>query len=92
MGNPACFLPLESSSATKEVCSQRSLAMSASILTDTYKLGFIGAGKMAESIARGVVKSGVLPASRIRTSHKDSGRRDAFSSFGVKVFDNNQEV
>ncbi|KAK9289738.1 hypothetical protein L1049_007897 [Liquidambar formosana] len=32
---------------------------------DTYKLGFIGAGKMAESIAKGIVHSGVLPPSRI---------------------------
>ncbi|XP_057468157.1 pyrroline-5-carboxylate reductase-like [Actinidia eriantha] len=62
------------------------------IPTDTYKLGFIGAGKMAESIARGVVKSGVLPASRIRTAHLGSARREAFESFGVKVLDRNEQV
>ncbi|GFY96152.1 pyrroline-5- carboxylate (P5C) reductase [Actinidia rufa] len=62
------------------------------IPTDTYKLGFIGAGKMAESIARGVVKSGVLPASRIRTAHLGSARREAFESFGVKVLDRNDQV
>ncbi|KAF7148468.1 hypothetical protein RHSIM_Rhsim03G0034800 [Rhododendron simsii] len=66
--------------------------VSVPIPNDTYKLGFIGAGKMAESIARGVVKSGVLPASRIRTAHLGSARRAAFESFGVKVFDRNVEV
>ncbi|KAH7854893.1 hypothetical protein Vadar_018813 [Vaccinium darrowii] len=66
--------------------------VSVPIPNDTYKLGFIGAGKMAESIARGVVKSGVLPASRIRTAHLGSSRRAAFESFGVKVFEGNVEV
>lgn len=62
------------------------------IPTDSYKVGFIGAGKMAESIARGVVKSGILPASRIRTAHTGSARRTAFESIGVTVFDNNTQV
>uniref|UniRef100_A0A5B6ZFH2 Pyrroline-5-carboxylate reductase n=1 Tax=Davidia involucrata TaxID=16924 RepID=A0A5B6ZFH2_DAVIN len=62
------------------------------IPNDSYKLGFIGAGKMAESIARGVVKSGAMPASRIRTAHLGSARRTAFESFGVKVMDHNNEV
>lgn len=56
------------------------------------KIGFIGAGKMAESIARGVVKSGVLPASQIKTAHLGTARRTAFESFGVKVFEQNSEV
>ncbi|PRQ49718.1 putative pyrroline-5-carboxylate reductase [Rosa chinensis] len=30
------------------------------IPTETYKHGFIGAGKLAESIARGVIRSGIL--------------------------------
>ncbi|XP_065854767.1 pyrroline-5-carboxylate reductase [Euphorbia lathyris] len=62
------------------------------IPTETYKLGFIGAGKMAESIARGVVQSGVLPPSRIRTAHSNPDRCSAFESFGVKVFPNNNNV
>ncbi|KAA8518024.1 hypothetical protein F0562_015495 [Nyssa sinensis] len=47
---------------------------------------------MAESIARGVVKSGVMPASRIRTAHLGSARRTDFESFGVKVLENNNEL
>ncbi|CAK9184020.1 unnamed protein product [Ilex paraguariensis] len=62
------------------------------IPNDSYKLGFIGAGKMAESIARGVVKSGELPASRIQTAHLNPGRRTAFESLGVKVHDHNNQV
>ncbi|XP_060669009.1 pyrroline-5-carboxylate reductase isoform X3 [Ziziphus jujuba] len=61
------------------------------IPTDTYKLGFIGAGKMAESIARGVVQSGVLPASRIRTSHSNPARRKVFESFGVQLLPRNHD-
>ncbi|XP_058107048.1 pyrroline-5-carboxylate reductase isoform X3 [Magnolia sinica] len=55
-------------------------------------VGFIGAGKMAESIARGVAKSGVLPPANMRTAHRRADRRDAFSSFGVNVFEHNTEV
>ncbi|KAL6509055.1 hypothetical protein OROGR_023162 [Orobanche gracilis] len=62
------------------------------IPTESYSLGFIGAGKMAESIARGVVESGVLPASKICTAHLASSRRTAFESFGVKVLSHNIEV
>ncbi|KAK6127309.1 hypothetical protein DH2020_038972 [Rehmannia glutinosa] len=47
---------------------------------------------MAESIARGVVKSGVLPASQIRTAHLATARRTAFESFGVKVLSHNIEL
>ncbi|XP_057982238.1 pyrroline-5-carboxylate reductase-like [Malania oleifera] len=68
------------------------MAAVAPIPIDTYKLGFIGAGKMAESIAKGVVHSGLLPASRICTAHLGPARRSAFESFGVKVFDRNQDV
>ncbi|XP_041024554.1 pyrroline-5-carboxylate reductase [Juglans microcarpa x Juglans regia] len=62
------------------------------IPSETYKLGFIGAGKMAESIASGVVRSGVLPPSRIITSHSNPVRRDAFESFGVTLLPRNEDV
>ncbi|WVZ06698.1 hypothetical protein V8G54_020044 [Vigna mungo] len=65
----------------------------ASIPADSYTLGFIGAGKMAESIARGAVRSGVLPPSRIRTAvHSNPARRTAFESFGVTVLSSNDDV
>ncbi|XP_050228668.1 pyrroline-5-carboxylate reductase [Mercurialis annua] len=62
------------------------------IPTETYKLGFIGAGKMAESIAKGVVQAAILPASRISTSHSRPNRCSAFQSFGVKILPRNQDV
>ncbi|GAB4843917.1 hypothetical protein Ancab_013881 [Ancistrocladus abbreviatus] len=62
------------------------------IPNDTFNLGFIGAGKLAESIARGVVNSGLLPPSRIRTAHRGDYRRQAFESFGVTVLEHNQRV
>ncbi|KAL2320678.1 hypothetical protein Fmac_029647 [Flemingia macrophylla] len=63
------------------------------IPAETYTLGFIGAGKMAESIARGAVKSNVLPASRIFTSvHSNPQRGVAFEEFGVKVLSSNADV
>ncbi|XP_020235969.1 pyrroline-5-carboxylate reductase [Cajanus cajan] len=63
------------------------------ISADSYTLGFIGAGKMAESIARGAVRSGILPPSRIRTAvHSNPARRAAFESFGVTVLSSNDDV
>ncbi|KAK4281956.1 hypothetical protein QN277_013394 [Acacia crassicarpa] len=62
------------------------------IPVDKYNVGFIGAGKMAESIARGAVRSGILPPSRIRTAHSNPARRAAFESIGVNVRSCNQDV
>jgi len=62
------------------------------IPSDTYKLGFIGAGKMAENIARGVVQSGLMPPSRISIAHSNPLRRDAFESFGVSVLSRIDDV
>ncbi|GMH20191.1 hypothetical protein Nepgr_022032 [Nepenthes gracilis] len=66
--------------------------MATTPIPSDFKIGFIGAGKMAECIARGVVNSGVLPASRIRTAHLGDHRRKAFESFGVTVFDHSEQV
>nr|VDC78789.1 unnamed protein product [Brassica rapa] len=56
-------------------------------------VGFIGAGKMAESIARGMVASGLLPPHHISTAvHSNLSRHEVFQSFGVNVFSSNEEV
>ncbi|KAH0907341.1 hypothetical protein HID58_039168 [Brassica napus] len=63
------------------------------ISAESFKVGFVGAGKMAESIARGVVASGMLPPNRISTAvHSNLNRRQVFESFGVKVFSSSEEV
>ena len=63
------------------------------IPTDTFKVGFTGAGQMAESIARGVVQSGVLPPHRILTTvHSNPSRGTAFESFGIKLLPHSNAV
>ncbi|KAH7511774.1 hypothetical protein FEM48_Zijuj12G0018400 [Ziziphus jujuba var. spinosa] len=59
---------------------------------DTFKLGFIGAGNLSGSIATGLVKLGILPASRIFTAHRNPESRVAFTSIGIKVFQQNRQV
>ncbi|XP_068658490.1 pyrroline-5-carboxylate reductase isoform X2 [Aristolochia californica] len=61
-------------------------------IPEHFNLGFVGAGKMAESITRGVIESGVLPASRICTAHSRVERRDIFEKIGVKIYRQNAEV
>lgn len=59
---------------------------------DNFKLGFIGAGNLASSVATGLVKLGILPASRIFTAHRNPESRVAFTSVGVQVFQQNSKV
>ncbi|CAN7081126.1 unnamed protein product [Brassica oleracea var. botrytis] len=63
------------------------------ISAESFKVGFIGAGKMAESTARGVVASRMLPPNRNSTAvHSNLNRRQVFESFGVNVFSSSEEV
>ncbi|KAH0883982.1 hypothetical protein HID58_060078 [Brassica napus] len=63
------------------------------ISAESFKVRFIGAGKMVESIARGVVASGMLPPNRNSTAvHSNLNRRQVFESFGVNVFSSSEEV
>ncbi|KAF3336826.1 pyrroline-5-carboxylate reductase [Carex littledalei] len=59
---------------------------------DVFKLGFVGAGNLAESITRGVIKSAVLPATSIRTTHRRAERRSLFASFGCRILETNAQV
>ncbi len=51
-----------------------------------YRLGFIGAGNMAEAIARGAIERGILPAGAIAASDPSAERREAFAALGVATF------
>ncbi|MQL91004.1 hypothetical protein Taro_023607 [Colocasia esculenta] len=76
-----------------QVGSSRQMAAPATPLPDGLRLGFIGAGKMAESIARGVSESGVLPPSSICTAiHHSADRGEVFRSLGVRILEKNSQV
>jgi pyrroline-5-carboxylate reductase len=56
------------------------------------KIGFIGGGNMARSLAGGLVADG-FPPSRIIVSEPDTARRDALASrFGIPVTRDNLDV
>lgn len=57
-------------------------------------LGFIGAGNMAGALARGAVKAGALPATRICASDLAQGLLDRLSADlpGVQTYSDNAEV
>jgi len=57
-----------------------------------YQLGFIGAGNMAEAIARAAVEHGVLPASGIIMADPNEQRRQTLAGHGFAVTDANQQV
>ena len=57
-----------------------------------YELGFLGAGNMAEAIAKGAIKQGVLRADQMIASDPYEPRRTLFNGFGVKAVDGNEEV
>ncbi|KAH7353114.1 hypothetical protein KP509_19G079200 [Ceratopteris richardii] len=61
-------------------------------LLESTTLGFIGAGQMAEAIARGLDRATVLPASRMFAADVNAARCQVFKSFGVLICDSNIEV
>jgi len=61
-------------------------------MADGYTLGFVGAGNMAEAIARGAIDKGVLSANAMIASDPSAPRKAVFESLGIKVVDSNAEV
>jgi pyrroline-5-carboxylate reductase len=56
-------------------------------------LGFLGAGNMAEAIARGILKAGVLGPARMLASDPDAARRKVFAdALGIAAVEDNGEV
>jgi pyrroline-5-carboxylate reductase len=55
-------------------------------------VGFIGAGQMAEALARGFIARGVVKASAMVATDPVQARRDVFESFNVKPVESNAEV
>lgn len=56
------------------------------------KVGFIGAGQMAEALARGFIAKGVVKAEDMVATDPVQARRDVFESFSVRPVTSNAEV
>ena len=57
------------------------------------ELGIIGAGNMAEAIARGVMRAGLFEASQIMAADVSPQRREIFSTqLGIRAVETNAEV
>lgn len=61
-------------------------------MSQRYALGFVGAGNMAEAIARGAIEKGVLKPQEMIASDPSAPRKDLFKSLGIHVVDSNAEV
>lgn len=56
------------------------------------KIGFIGAGQMAEALARGFINKGVAKAEHIHATDPMQARKDVFASFNTNAVDTNAQV
>ena len=56
------------------------------------RVGFIGAGQVAEALARGFVARGVVTVSAITATDPVAARKEVFKSFGANVTGSNAEV
>ena len=56
------------------------------------RIGFCGAGQMAEALARGFISKGIVDASGMVATDPVAARKKAFASFDVKAVDSNVEV
>jgi len=57
-----------------------------------YRLGFIGCGNMAQAIAAGAIKGGVLPADQVIASDPTESHRVLFEGWGCTTSADNAEV
>lgn len=56
------------------------------------KVGFIGAGQMAEAIARGIVEAKLFGADSLSASDVSEERRALFAALGIRATEDNLEV
>ena len=57
-----------------------------------YKLGLIGAGNMAEAVAKAAIEQGLVTADKIIASDTNPERRDLFASLGINVTEDNDLI
>lgn len=56
------------------------------------RIGFIGSGNMAEALARGLMKKGLVTGDRISCSDPSPARKELFRSFGAVPYESNLDV
>lgn len=57
-----------------------------------YKLGFIGAGNMAEAVAKAAINQGLVEPAKIIASDTNESRRKLFADLGITVTEDTSEV
>jgi hypothetical protein len=73
---------------------RRTLAVMASAASapPALRIGFLGAGMMAEALAKGFVSAGVASAASITATDLAQARKDVFAAAGMAVADTSSEV
>lgn len=61
-------------------------------MTLDKRVGFIGAGQMAEALARGFIEKGVITAGAVHATDISPGRRELFQSIGAHAYDQSVQV
>ena len=61
-------------------------------MSERYVLGFVGAGNMAEAIARGAIEKGVLEPGAMVASDPSVERKHLFAEMGIRIVDANADV
>lgn len=57
-----------------------------------HMLGFIGCGNMAQAIAQGAIRKGVVPADQIIASNPSAPKREVFAAWGCDTTPDNNAV
>ncbi|GFR45533.1 hypothetical protein Agub_g6926 [Astrephomene gubernaculifera] len=71
--------------------SPSTMATSATSVLDK-RIGFLGSGQMAEALARGLIKRGLITADQIVCNDPNPVRKELFRSFGATPYDSNADV
>jgi pyrroline-5-carboxylate reductase len=56
------------------------------------RIGFLGSGQMAEALARGLMKRGLVSGDRIACNDPNPARTNLFKSFGATPYESNADV
>lgn len=58
----------------------------------TARIGFVGAGNMAEAIVRGMIDSGLVASQQVKAFDCSAARTELFRSLGIGIVSGNQEL